>query len=388
MIVPLSNEPGIASVARSLGYHVIEAHVPLCVRKHTGIGWKRPGYYRAIPKQLQHYREWMIRTHKTVQELQHAVEDHDAPFDIVYSNSSVVDIGWRLAHRLNVPHVWHLREMAESHYDYRFIEGKRRFRKKLNAGGRVIAISNAVRSEYFPPDKKHTCTVIPNGVYDDETMLTLAERVKQKRSTRNGTLQAGIVGVVAPDKGIDVALHATKLAIERHHCSVHLHVVGRGAVDYYSRMADSLGLSTHVTFHGYQEDPTKLMLSLDIILNCSKAEGFGRTTIEGMACGAVPFVNSSGANSEIIEHGINGLVFDGSSTDLATCLAKAHTSPEYIARLQRECVARSRQYSNEQNAHAVGRVFEHLSQTLQHSCPAVAKSSTRVTTDRVRGLRQ
>ena len=47
----------------------------------------------------------------------------------------------------------------------------------------------------------------------------------------------------------------------------------------------------------------------DIVCVCSYAEAFGLTTIEAMLSGALVIASDSGANSELIEDGKNGLLY-------------------------------------------------------------------------------
>ena len=51
------------------------------------------------------------------------------------------------------------------------------------------------------------------------------------------------------------------------------------------------------------------MNKCDIICVCSYGEAFGLTTIEAMLSGALVVASDSGANSELIQDKINGLLF-------------------------------------------------------------------------------
>ena len=69
-------------------------------------------------------------------------------FDIIHTNTSVIDIGAKLAQVLSIPHVWQLHE-----YGYDFIEKDSYIRQQFNKTKAVIAISSAVY-EYYSIVKK------------------------------------------------------------------------------------------------------------------------------------------------------------------------------------------------------------------------------------------
>jgi len=76
-------------------------------------------------------------------------------------------------------------------------------------------------------------------------------------------------------------------------------------------------LSQFVTFKGHEKDINKIYSKADIVLSTALEEGFGRTVIEAMAFG-IPVVASdkAGGPSTIINHEIDGLLFDGSTIHL------------------------------------------------------------------------
>lgn len=76
-------------------------------------------------------------------------------------------------------------------------------------------------------------------------------------------------------------------------------------------------LSQFVTFKGHEKDINKIYSKADIVLSTALEEGFGRTLIEAMAFG-IPVVASdkAGGPSTIINHEIDGLLFDGSTIHL------------------------------------------------------------------------
>ena len=65
--------------------------------------------------------------------------------DIIHTNSSLLPIGAYLAEALNLPHVWHIRELGRLHFNFRFFPGLTEFYLWLAKAHRVIVISKAVQ---------------------------------------------------------------------------------------------------------------------------------------------------------------------------------------------------------------------------------------------------
>ena len=64
--------------------------------------------------------------------------------------------------------------------------------------------------------------------------------------------------------------------------------------------------------------PTKLkqiLLSSDVMIFPSLADGFGFAVLEAMACGVVPICSRNAGISDIIENGKNGFVVDAANAN-------------------------------------------------------------------------
>jgi len=74
------------------------------------------------------------------------------------------------------------------------------------------------------------------------------------------------------------------------------------------RLAQGLGIEGRVLFTGQREDPMAAASAMDVVVNCSKDEPFGRVLIEAMACGRPVVAFRSGAVPEIVHEGVSGLL--------------------------------------------------------------------------------
>lgn len=74
------------------------------------------------------------------------------------------------------------------------------------------------------------------------------------------------------------------------------------------RQVEKLGLCSHVTFMGKQDNVQDLLPIADIFLAPSENESFGLAALEAMSCG-VPVIGSDvGGHPELIEHGKTGFL--------------------------------------------------------------------------------
>ena len=131
-----------------------------------------------------------------------------------------------------------------------------------------------------------------------------------ERASGTGPLRLLFIGNLIPRKGLHTLVEA--LAISGP--GWRLDVVGPDAdLGYASKlkmMVSERGLSERVTFHGaLDDDALKGLLEESHVLAVpSSYEGFGIVYMEGMGFGLPALATTSGAASETIKHGMNGLL--------------------------------------------------------------------------------
>ena len=115
--------------------------------------------------------------------------------DIIHTNVSVVDIGYKVARKLGIQHVWHVREYGD--FDFDFAPSYASFLRKLNSDGNYcIAITNGVKEHHNLSDKK--CEVIYDGV--------LSENVCRYNSQKSSYFL--FAGRLEEAKGIEMCIRA------------------------------------------------------------------------------------------------------------------------------------------------------------------------------------
>jgi glycosyltransferase involved in cell wall biosynthesis len=118
---------------------------------------------------------------------------------------------------------------------------------------------------------------------------------------------------------------------------VHLTLLGREDPEYgtYIRnLASELQVENITEFMPFTAEPFPLVTAADVALMCSKAEAFGRVTVEAMKLGKAVIGANSGGTSDIIQDGWNGLLYrPGDPEDLAKKLEILYKNRDLLRKL-------------------------------------------------------
>lgn len=235
-------------------------------------------------------------------------------FDIIYTNSSVLNTGFFIAQVLGLPHVWHLREFGELHYNITPILGYNLFKLLLKRSEAVIFVSNCLRRYYHLENNKKS-HVIYNGVVSKDFFLKHRERAEVCSKEHRDFFVFCIVGVIGFQKNQIEAIKAFKILREKY-SDIKLIVVGGGDRDYLERYIVDNKISG-IEFTGHVAEPFPIFISSDASLMCSRHEAMGRVTVESMSVGTPVIGFNSSGTQELIKHDETGLLYDGSVEDLA-----------------------------------------------------------------------
>lgn len=232
--------------------------------------------------------------------------------DVIHSNASNVDFGAMIALRFRLPHVWHVREMLYKDYqlvyDYSILT---QLLMKLSSD--VICISDFIKRER-KLEAKNVC-VIQDGLDLDKYNLS-----KNGRFIDNNIIELLFAANMNESKGALDAVKAVDILVNKYHSSVHLILAG-GDSSYLRqimRYVKRRNLEKSVEWIGFQKDLTVYREAADIALVCSRSEGLGRVTIEGMLGELLVIGANAGATTELINNGENGYLYDvGDAYELA-----------------------------------------------------------------------
>ena len=221
---------------------------------------------------------------------------------IIHSNSSVISIGEKLSTRLNIRHIWHLREFIDLDHNMNILGGLNKYKNRIKNSDNILCITKRIAKHFEVQDKA----------------LILYDAVrKQGRSTPSQYRSNYFLfcGSLVKNKGIEEAIQSFYQVYNQHH-DLRLLIVGSGDFNYENYLKQKvleLDLQSNVEFLGFRNDIDELMANAIAFLMCSRNEALGRVTIEAMLNYCVVFGYNDGGTSEIINHGTTGFLYDNIS---------------------------------------------------------------------------
>jgi glycosyltransferase involved in cell wall biosynthesis len=249
--------------------------------------------------------------------------------DLIYSNTATVCVGAFAAALLGRPHVWHLHEFGPA-LGLQFLLGEKWSHRIMNRlSSLVIAPSQAVAREAGRWLRDAPLQVVYCSMHR-------ALRNDGCAAHRNGRYRCIIAGAIAENKRQEDAVQAM-LDLRQRQIEAELLVIGEGGRDYEQRLRNLVAqnhLQDRVRFLGQLNDPLPQLRAADVVLVCSRAEGFGRVTVEAMLAGKPVIGADNTATAELIHHGTNGLLYQTADPqDLARKIACLYRHRDFAAQL-------------------------------------------------------
>ncbi|HMQ76272.1 MAG TPA: glycosyltransferase [Flavobacteriales bacterium] len=276
---------------------------------------------------------------------------------LLHANSAVVGVAPALKAATGLPLVWHIRELPERQYLLHLDAGTRAYGRALRRADRIIAISQAVREDilrYTGPGAR--ITVVYNGVLRAARYAELAAGNEARWST-TPPFTFLLVGLIHPSKGQVEAVEALALLKRQGH-PVRLVIAGDGRESALRQRIAELGVDDVVELKGFVKDPFPLFRGAHALLMCSRNEAMGRVTVEGMACGLPVVGHASGGTLELVNDGVNGLLYPGGAEALAERMARLATDAGLARRLGAEAARTAAgRFSVERYAGEVNEVY-------------------------------
>jgi L-malate glycosyltransferase len=139
----------------------------------------------------------------------------------------------------------------------------------------------------------------------------------------------GVVKTMSPIYAIDHFIKSIPLVQNR---DFEVLIVGGGnQLEEYKNLAKELGISDKVKFEGRvsHEKVLEKLHKMDVFINVSHNESFGVSILEASACGIPVIVHNKGGMSEVVEHGITGLLInDNQPETIANAIDKIVSDKE------------------------------------------------------------
>lgn len=259
-----------------------------CLPKGNSTSW--------IKSKLRWSLQYRFLNKITAKEVAKYIKQHS--IEIVHVNSSVINIGAEIKRYTDVKLVWHFREFGDLDFNMAPLVSKRSFYSTINKyADKIICISNAIEKHYSIVDGKKKI-VVYNGV-DDANII-------QNKQYSQGIVRFLIAGRIEHSKGQEDAIKACEYLIEKGINSFKLFVAGTGDL----KLHISEPLKANVQILGQVKNMPCLRENIDVELVCSRAEAFGRVTVEAMLGGSPVIGSNTGGTPELVSDGETGFLYE------------------------------------------------------------------------------
>lgn len=244
--------------------------------------------------------------------------------NLIHTNTNRDDFGEIIARKYNIPHIWHIREFGDKDYDCIFLRSHS-IRYMNESNGYFIAISDAVKNAWIDKGLDSSRIIrVYNGI-DICQFDSSAERSFNKEK-----MNFIFTGTVYENKGQIQAIKAYEKLPETIKKHIFIDFYGGGAKEYINqlkKMCDAHNISDNIRFCGFSNMLNEILPKYDAALVCSKAEGFGRVTVEHMLSGLIVIASNAGANPELILDGVEGFLYKSEDIySLCECMEYVYTN--------------------------------------------------------------
>lgn len=303
-----TNDRGAAKDLESRGIPVLVLKYRLNVYPYDE-GLK--DYLLWVPRLLA--RRW-VNARATRQLAQHL-----QGFDIVHSNSSVIDVGQRAAKMLGIPHIYHFRENTDQ-IGMRYYPCKENFYKTVT---NAICITKGVQEHHHLVDRSEV-------IYDCISTPDLVEVSKGDYLFFAGRLEY--------NKGIEELIDA----YARSNKALPLWIAGAPLKESYLEMLKEKvrqhGIEDGVVFLGARNDVPQLMTGARATIVPSYNEGFGRILPEAMFMRCLTIGRDTTGTKEQYD---NGVEITGGEIGL-----RFNTADELTALIDKVCTTDMQEWSS------------------------------------------
>jgi len=218
--------------------------------------------------------------------------------NLIHTNVSVIDIGYRCSRKLRLPHVYHIREYADLDFNIHYFPCKRSFYRHLREEHSYsICITKGIQRHHGQHNSANS-KVIYNGIRP--TISTYPSTIDGNYFLYAGRIQH--------TKGLDMLLEAYALCIERQETVLPLKVAGEPtSANYFQKIKEFIKqhkLEEKVSFLGECKNMNELMSEAKALIVPSRHEGFGRCMPEAMFNGCLVVAHNTAGTKEQLDNGI------------------------------------------------------------------------------------
>lgn len=270
---------------------------------------------------------------------------------MVLTNTMTIPSHAIAAKLLAIPHYWMVLEFGKEDHRLWFLLGHHRTIRLINRlSESVICNSHAVEEALLAIEPQMKTSVVYPVI--DSPIGTPSERQAGE------PLRALLVGYFSKAKGQRLAIEAVAIA-RNNGVDIELTLVGSGRHQPLRKLARHLGVEDLVSIHGPTPDIGHHWAAAHVGLMCSQCEAFGRVTVEAMRAGLPVCGTNAGGTSEIIDHGVNGLLSPaGDANALAANLMVIESDEGLRRKLAFNAVETTQRFQRERHDDELAAILE------------------------------
>ena len=198
---------------------------------------------------------------------------------------------------------------------------------------KIIAVSQSQADALkdFRPEYKNKIIAINNIIDIDDIK-------RRSQESANVDFSSDVFNIVScgrlsPEKGMDLAVSACKILIDKGFTNFKWWVVGGGPVEKeIASQIKILGVENHIELLGMQTNPYPFIANSDLLVQPSRFEGHSVAIMEAKILN-IPIVATKAAAKEQIQDGINGVLCDTDADSIAKAIEKVFTDKNLFKKI-------------------------------------------------------
>ena len=246
----------------------------------------------------------------------------DRHIDIIHSNRSQVSMGYNLARKLNIPHVWHIRQYP-IYGNYRIYRGLSHLQKLINSADfRIVSSEICKQSWELKEDNTSMLLDAVRSITD-----CCYEKEKQPYILFCSNMINKFKGA---GRAVEAFGKSGLFTLSGSENPIRLKIVGNCNKEYKKvllTLAGRYGCSEFIDFIPAQKNVKEYFTHAMAFVNPSINEGMGRTSAEAMFYGCPVIAHASGGTLDLIKDGETGYLFN-TVDEMAELMKKVCTSDQ------------------------------------------------------------
>lgn len=277
--------------------------------------------------------------------------------DIIHTNTGVFQIGYDACKKINIQHVWHIREFQDLDFNIKPLFSREKFLKKMNDSCNYnIAITNCIMDHFNLGNNSRR-------IYDGVAPFKSTKFFKKKDD------YFLYVGALTENKGINELIDVF-IEFSSKHLEYKLLIAGIGLENYVNKLKSKVkryNLINRIIFLGERNDVNLLMQKATALIVPSKNEAFGLITAEAMFNGCLVIGKNTAGTKEQFDNGkrrhnmdigLSYIINQELIHTLETVIANGIEF--YYPLIEKAQETSSTLYSEEKNAREISILYEEL----------------------------